>query len=1747
MNKKLFLIGFLFFALLSLGAGQYKEVDHLDISYGIPTQGGTAYVGDNVYIGAIHENTNSYHTVKKAHLNSSNKLNALDSWQVNSGGSTYSNLMAEGNANVDNFVLSKMEPSPSHTLKYYDNSTNTVEWEKTLNSKDTNHFGSSAELLDNGSVFWYVPKANDASKSTLYLYDSNGNLENSWQFNDWSYSSRMIYSESNNKIFVANSAAYNVFEDDQVRGGSSSRLIDLDTGTINNYAPDNNDGFGYYPEENYVYSINYTDASLACLYGFDVSTGNTGIDTSTCGSDYDLTNDFYPHNLRIIRNSNQNDHLVVPVGGQATGTTDKWYTTEEISPDGLFGGGLVSQSPEDNFVRKGEEGGYTYVRNRDYNAWISTPASGPHGFVLNVEDSPPKINDISTNPSTVNDGDTVDILATVSSASDTISSVEADVYKDNTIQNSSLQLTNTFNDNWEFTDAFTAQDANYQIQINGTDSQGRSTTQWYNFTAINNPPSISTTLKPQPLLGGDDLSIESDVTDPEGDAINSVTYDVLEGGSSVASGSMSNTGGSTYEANNVYNLNTLNDYTVEVTAEDSQGNSNTNTKTFTAGDLPTFNYDQPNNQSTIISDTALDVTFSYGATTQEDGDIALYVNGNFEDSTANVQGSNTEGSSVVNLPSPSTNDWHLEFSSTSTDNTYVSDRTSTFYIKSAKVPIESLDAPSAGETFNVPFGGTVDIDHNFTINAEGVSDNYEYYFELTDSNNNIEANSTATKSGGTTQSFSESVSNIGQGDYTYYVETRNATDGTTFDSASKTYSVEEPDLFNITYDNISDGDTFTYGPSESSTDVSVKYTVEPNTEDVTATLYLDGNQQSQDSVTTSDGSTSFTETLSNLNAGTYTLNLDGQDAQGNTKNKTISFNVEQTDVYSLNIDDPNQGETFNTPLNASTLDITSNHTVDLKDEDVSVDVLLDGSVVGTQSYGSNEYNTQQSFSTTLNSVSEGSHTLKLEGNDSLGNVKTDSISFDVNPDDEPPQFTETRVSPSISDANVGDDMNVYFEAIKGSDEIDYVTVDVLVNGSEYRTYNFSKSELNEGSVWLSFKALEFTSDLAGSNVDIEFDVFDTAQRKAESLLSGVLGDNREPSVELNNPYDGEVFEETAGTREDIEFNFDVTTANNPVEYQLNAGCSNDSVRALVATGDVNQTDTTTTISEFAKSDAYCSYQFTDMEWTVELFEYNDGTFEQTTVNEFTIKEQDNKPEVSLRNPGPNDVIYTATENNESADVPIDYEIKDSPESGTVTTYVEGRQVAQEDVTSGTNLGGTVQNLAIGTYDATINFESNNFDINTTNTFAVERFNETEPNNPYIQLRDPRDGKEVYQNPSVGQEFAWKVYANESYSTNLVIEDSGNNVVENYTRNRIKNEQELAVFRNLSNTDYALGDYTFYAEYRSDSQTLTSNTRSFTVVDSDEPTYTLRSPNDAAILQEANSINFDFAVESFDDPADVKLKIRNLDNYNTQTLLQDNQSAFTSKNYTQTANRNAGTYEWFVEGDTGDVSTTSKKYQFTVEAAQDISDPNISLINPKQDEKYTSDPANVSFEYSAEVDGVTNSTVRLQLQNVSNNGDFQTIKSDNQVSGDGNVTYNEFKELEEAGYRYRAQVVKADGSVYNSSQKSFAVGDAEVPSPTETPSVFDAAASFVGDLNDSLKQALGSDGQFIFATILVVLLGSAIHLLVESDILTMFTLVLASLSFSIIDGYYPIAVFYVTVALAAGVFAWLGRNALGGGS
>lgn len=1081
--------------------------------------------------------------------------------------------------------------------------------------------------------------------------------------------------------------------------------------------------------------------------------------------------------------------------------------------------------------------------------------------------------------------------------------------------------------------------------------------------------------------------------------------------------------------------------TFEVLVEDDFGRTDTATVQYQFGSPPEeFILDSPEEGEIFLiskGETSADIDFEYGIeTAQFSGTLELLVNDQVVDS---VQAGEEELVTETHTETMSEGEHSYSLSFEDSQGDSYTSETVNFQITDEPVSI-SLTEPGDGEIFNIGGLDSLDITHGFDYDTRlmGLNDHY-YTLELEDENGMVveEIESDTRESG--EYSVEEELTLTEESDYTWTVTVLSASDDEILESSSRTYSIEDNPLFQQNIDSPFDGATYTVEEGETR-NVSYGFTVETFAESAQYTLTLDDETVRTEEVGEETEET-FSGQLEDLNEGSYTLQLYGEDESGRTNTITASFEV-----------------------------------VTEEDEDETVDI----------------------------------HTV---------------------------EFT-----PSLEEARPGDELDVYIEGSGLPENVDFVEIELEVAG-DVETFIVPVDELEEGSwSWAGSTGITVKEAWGGATAKITGIVTDVFGRTSQFFRQTVLGSDIQMFGVLDTPRQGDVFLQEEGVEENIPFSGSVSAGFDQVDWNVEVDDQN-------LFGGSLDPEEETEFGQFREPSDWSSEQFG--EFTARLVLNNAETGEQTSyTNTFEVLEDTGEPVISILNPRQGSQIETSP-NEDSAEVTLQYRVQ-TDLTGTTSLELEnldeGRQIIEvdvdEEVTSSEAGAGEAfrtadVDLDEATYLMRAMFEdSDGQEALRERTFIVtDEALEFEDENE-VNLISPREPAEIPK--QVGTKIEWNAMHDQSIGTvesTFYVEDSDGNVV--FTDSKTAPQvEETNLFSGWLDVELSPGNYQFYADMELETETLETQRRNLTVLDSQPPSTSLSeqdlgsfAPGDDGVAE----IEAEFTTQTFQQGVTLELVTREKGTNNRVVRYTAEQDEFRQIMHNASWEEfESGIYEYYVRMETNP-TYTSDTGTYTVES-DDPDEPLIELDRPEQDEvfSYNNSNASVPFMFEAEAYTLSNTEFSLLLETVDeDDSEFEEIDSFTLNEDDGLYTYSEEFELEESGYRYQV-VATYDEEEWTSDTVSFVVDDESTERP-EMPSV-DERFDIFSRLSDFGERFLGDNSDFIlgFALLMAVSVGATVK--TRSDKIGLATMIAVALGLSY-TGAFPSWISAVLTLLAVGISVW----------
>lgn len=990
------------------------------------------------------------------------------------------------------------------------------------------------------------------------------------------------------------------------------------------------------------------------------------------------------------------------------------------------------------------------------------------------------------------------------------------------------------------------------------------------------------------------------------------------------------------------------------------------------------------------------------------------------------------------------------------------------------------------------------------------------------------------------------------GTYDWKVRYEDNVTNTNYNSSTRSFDVsDEP--FNLRLDNPSSNEEISV-KSGNSTDIDHKFEIDARAtpEDFYYRFLLDNKTSGDNLVNRTSGTLnidvqSFTETVQDLEQGEYeyTVKIFMESDNSLQESGSSSYTIKKDPLFDISIDRPFDGESYSVNGSNDETDVNSTYSVETYNQDVDVTYTLDGVTIDSRTISSGN---SASIDEKITNLSTGTYELGVIGKDSFDRTNSDNITFYV--ESNVPKIDQVIFEPSLNEVTVGEEVDVTLHGSGVPEDVDFVEYEITSNGETVDTVKIDADKLKETGSWTVTvdNAFTVTQDIIDQGIKFVGDVFGI-NGSVTSYVKEFFGLGSEASIDvtLNNPVDGETFRQVDGDVKDIRFNFDVTTLDNAVDWNLRVKHENNSVFDSIDTGTVTSTDSTNEVQVYHNLNESVSgnYQFGTFDWEVWINDTQNNESDESFRNSFSIEQNSSEPVLNFYKPRDNTEIKTET-GLSVAEVDFFFDVETFEESDVKLKIYDDAvnpkpTVIYDEQLNGFDQKSLTQTFDNGTYKAVLEVDSSNYYDNVTRTFSI--VNEPlDENQADIELRKPSDNRNLYQNQ--GNPFEWRVFSNKSGYSTIYIEDSNDNVVETFNRT-YDTQNEVLSYQEIYDTDLNIGSYTWHGEFVTGSNLITTSDRSFEVVDYKEPETVLKDPLNKTFTTKDN-IKLEWSTQTFESNAEVILKVREKGNYQSTEIATYNQDSNIEKNYNESISRSAGTYEWFVQKETNP-TWKSAIGTFSVEDSN-IKDPDISLINPEQGDRYElngSDNTSVSFDYEVEVFSETESTVKLQLKDQETDEDYKTINSDKQISSEGLITYNHSEVLNESGYTYKVVVEDPNGDVVESDEIGFAVGNADIPDPEAEKGFTEKITSWVGDQFDKLNELIGSTGLFFLASFLSMFIGIATFLLTNSSELSLINLIIGVFFFIYIE-WYPSWLGMILFFISAGIFVWMVRKTAVGG-
>lgn len=997
----------------------------------------------------------------------------------------------------------------------------------------------------------------------------------------------------------------------------------------------------------------------------------------------------------------------------------------------------------------------------------------------------------------------------------------------------------------------------------------------FQYTPPPQPPAFnSVTGNPEPPEIDYPFSISASLSDPNGDDITDVTLEELTFNGNVVASDLSRSG-STPEWNDVYTPSEQGTLEAQFSATDSTGETSNYVELWEVEEPVSLN--EPANNSAFTSQ-GIDFNFSvdYGNLSTSDTDITLIV----EDSSGNQEYSEswTRSGSVDEIFTTSTSvgwddsyEWNVKIEEGS-EYVYNSD-TSNFEV--LRPPSFNVQHPVNSSVFYLDAveenaqGYEVYQENWFNFSIDSYSESVDYDFQVTDviggtpQWGDVVYTDSGTVSSGSSESFSIPASSssypnnnltlrirwetgsLGQnyypGEFTSNPEwetelVNRPPEITLFDSTPDIGSAKFGDMFDLEVEGNKYDDQFTDATID-----NITYSMDITNAQNPSNTFVDNVGQTSGAF--QDYRTDVYEMKKEYCGETITFNVVVKDAEG----RSVSDSISDSSVVDLSPE-----VTALSPNNGATLEVEPGNVrnpgyeweIVTYSEPVDVTFYEDGDPINDGTYDTEKSDTCQTFTESFESQPErgaGSYNWRVDVEDSSGRMaSTQLMNYTIeetdSPEDVPPTMTTINQDPSISELRDGDSPDIYFEGDEGTEAIDYVELEVRVDGNVEKTIVVPEEDINYGSFFSTVNdAYTMVSDWVGSTIEIVATVVGVDGSESTTSITGTASSDVGASADIQDPGNNEIITYPSGdSSASVQYNFSVSTEEDPVDIQLKRNGS------------------TIYSAQQISSDATIPYDYTEdlssgtYEIWVDLDNSNTGNDEYETAHRtFTVQEDTGEPVISWSNPSNEDTFFYDNGEDYSS-VDFDGTIT-TPEDGTINLYIAGSQVNSVSVSSGSNQEFSMtENLDAGNYTAYLNFQSASFDQDTdTREFGVL---EEEPSEPSVYLADPDDKATIQTGTDYG--FTYYVKANRTGSLSMEIReaDTGNVFYSSsgneYDYDKVNN---YAYYTDTVTLDQE-GTFEWDATFNGDDGTsVTSITDQFTVQDIPTPSFSVYHPEDGDVF------------------------------------------------------------------------------------------------------------------------------------------------------------------------------------------------------------------------------------------------------------------------------------------------------------
>ena len=1092
----------------------------------------------------------------------------------------------------------------------------------------------------------------------------------------------------------------------------------------------------------------------------------------------------------------------------------------------------------------------------------------------------------------------------------------------------------------------------------------------------------------------------------------------------------------------------------QATAEDVEGRTvESDTVSVQTGTPPNdFLLNSPEDGEFFLieeGETEREVTIDYGIDSSElSGDLELYVDEEMVESRS--VGSNTQESfTYTDSYVEGSYNWYLEWVD-ETGEVYSSD-TRSFEVSQYPVGL-SMDSPDDGETIE-----TVEelssVDHLFTVSSEAFTGDWYYDFELVNGDDTVVADVESTTYSQVEQQFTETVSELEEGSYTWTVEVYDDSDDSLITESSSTYDIDVNPLQEAEIQNPSSNSVYMIPEDQDSRTVSVSYTVTSKESEVNTELFLDG--ESLETQTVPSGETNdFELETPNLTAGVKELELVTEDGQGRTVNDSVTFEVE-------------------------------------------------------------EYSEEETV----------------------------------------PEIESVTFEPSLTEATVGDEIDVFITGSGVPEDVDNVELQVEF-GDQVEIITIQQEDLEEGS-WTFAKRAAFTMtrDYIGSQVDVR-GIVESVRGDITSFFQrfGTAGSEASMFANLEEPYDTKVITQEDGADNNIEFSGIARAAENDADWEL-------IIEGESLAGGTVEAGERVDVQEFIPPSSWSSEQFGTFDARIQMTDTVTEEVRNSFTNTFTVSEETEDPVLNIRSPRQNE-IFRVNPAQQRKDVELDWRtdlnsagegqytinIQDK-ERDTVTEYTDfTREVSSSEVNEGQSSRNIELPFQRGTYNVEIVFESSDGTYNVAEDRDFEVTEREQTASGTVTLDTPVEGTTLVQSRAFM--FKSEAYVNDEALEPVVetrILDSNDEVVQTWS-DEIKQGTPTSI-QNTWPEDQELGDYTWEAELLDENEETLDLTeqRSFTVQELTTPSIGFNLPGESQVYQEGDEIPFEYDVTAYERDLSSEARIRRAGDFDTLLVAEETMiqvpSGETRSVEASRSDLPPGKYEWFVRS-SYNPEFDSQVQTFTIES-DDVEDPTVELLNPEQDDVIDYDTeqefASVDFQALVQVFSESEASVQLLVEDVESSTGYESFDVTSLTETDGETNVSQVVELEESGYRYTFNVTQG-GESFVPDSKSFVVNDPETEVP-EMPEAEDSQ-TIIDRVTENLADFLGENGQFMFSILLILAVSSGITMLTTSEKLGLSSMILLALGFSV-AGWIPSWIAAVFTLMSVGIAIFLLNTVMNG--